>query len=44
MLLNYGNKALAKAFYNTLKKKIKDEILQIKKQPITLLEIKKYAI
>jgi hypothetical protein len=31
MLLNYGDKTLAKAFYNTFKKEIKNKILQIKK-------------
>jgi hypothetical protein len=31
MLLNYGDKALAEAFYNTFKEEIKDEILQIEK-------------
>jgi hypothetical protein len=44
MLLDYEDKALAKAFYNILKEEIKDEISRIKKQPITLLEIKKHAI
>jgi hypothetical protein len=27
MLLDYGDKALAEAFYNTLREEIKDEIL-----------------
>jgi hypothetical protein len=44
MLLDYGDKALAKAFYNTFKEEIKDEILRIKKRPIMLLEMKKHAI
>jgi hypothetical protein len=44
MLLNYGDEALAEAFYDTFKEKIKDEILQIKKQPTMLLEMKKHAI
>jgi hypothetical protein len=44
MLLNYKDKALAEAFYNTLKKEIKDKILRIKKQPTILLKIKKHTI
>jgi hypothetical protein len=44
MLLDYGDKALAEAFYNTLKEEIKDEISQIEKQLIILLEMKKHAI
>jgi hypothetical protein len=44
MLLDYGNKALAEAFYNIFKEEIKDEISRIKKQLIMLLEIKKHAI
>jgi hypothetical protein len=44
MLLDYGDKALAEAFYDTLKEEIKDEILRIEKQPTTLLEMKKHAI
>jgi hypothetical protein len=44
MLLDYGDKALAEAFYNTLREEIKDEILWIKKQPTILLKIKKHAI
>jgi hypothetical protein len=31
MLLDYGDKALAEAFYDTLKEEIKDEISRIKK-------------
>jgi hypothetical protein len=44
MLLDYGDKALAEAFYNTLKEEIKNKISRIKKQPTILLEIKKHAI
>jgi hypothetical protein len=44
MLLDYGDEALAEAFYNTLKEEIKDEISRIKKRPTTLLEMKKHAI
>jgi hypothetical protein len=44
MLLDYGNKALAKAFYNIFKKEIKNKISRIKKQLTILLEIKKHVI
>jgi hypothetical protein len=44
MLLDYGDEALAKAFYNIFKEEIKDEILQIEKQLTILLEMKKHAI
>jgi ABC-type molybdate transport system substrate-binding protein len=44
ILLDYRDKALAKAFYDTLKKEIKDEISRIEKQLTILLEIKKHAI
>jgi hypothetical protein len=44
MLLDYGDKALAEAFYDTLKEEIKDEISRIEKQPTMLLKIKKHVI
>jgi hypothetical protein len=44
MLLDYGDEALAEAFYDTLKEEIKDEISRIEKRPTTLLEMKKHAI
>jgi hypothetical protein len=44
MLLDYGDEALAEAFYDILKEEIKDEILRIEKRLIILLEMKKYAI
>jgi hypothetical protein len=31
MLLDWGDEALAKAFYNTFKEKVKDKILRIEK-------------
>jgi hypothetical protein len=44
MLLDWGDEALAEAFYDTLKEEVKDEISRIEKRPTTLVEMKKHAI